>query len=34
MARRYFFRYPPASISSLKMVSSLAPDATTGMPAS
>src|SRR4029078_8558285 len=30
VARRYFLRNPPASISSLKTVSSFAPDATTG----
>ena len=34
VARRYFLRYPPASISALKMLSSFDPDATTGMPAS
>jgi ribosomal protein S18 acetylase RimI-like enzyme len=34
VARRYFFRNPPASISSPKMASTFAPDAITGIPAS
>ncbi len=34
VARRYFLRNPPATISSLKMVSSLVPEARTGIPAS
>ncbi len=34
VARRYFLRKPPATISSLKMVSSLVPEARIGTPAS